>query len=245
MCICNLSLLNANHSHWFPKRKNRWDNGASVFHWPYFNCLRAYVLRKDVGMRLNKALRAMRGEESSRLWKDHLPALSSCGLFSVLTHLWSLFSFWSYELRASPVQPHLIWITSLQVLSPNTVTLGINWASTQEFLWGDTVQCILQRFSDSFFILLSVLNGRSTILTSSACWIALPIKLTPFSALVEFSLHVHLYLSRPTHSSAFNSFQYTSLASPIESQLLVQMPVPLSTTHYFLLPTQHASWEQE
>lgn len=181
MHICNLSLLNVNHSHWFPERKNRWENGASVFHWPYFNCLRTYVLRKDVGMCLNKALRAMRGEEFSSMWKDYLPALSSCGLFSVHTHPWSLFLFWSCELRASPVWSHLIWITPLKVLSPNTVTLGIR-ASTQEFLGGhssvyttEIFQCLLHssvcaQWKEYHSHLLYLLNCSSYKTDSILCF---------------------------------------------------------------------------
>lgn len=64
MWVCNLSLLDLHHSHWFPKRRNRWENRASVFNWPYFSQPGTYVLRKDIGMRLNKA-------EGDVRWEDH------------------------------------------------------------------------------------------------------------------------------------------------------------------------------
>lgn len=247
MRVCNLSLLNLNHSHWFPKRRNRWEHGASVFNWPYFNQLGTYVLRKDVGMCLNKAERDVRGEEIFRMWMDRLPAVSSLGLFSVHTQPWCLFLFSqgrrSYGIRAPPLWLHLTLIICFKVQSPNTTTSGVR-ASTHEFLRGHTIQFITQISPTSSFshlcssctwkehhsYQLCSLNSSSYKARSGLCFDRV-FPIHPSLRTLHAPLH-HINCIIPSNCSYL--FRCLSPCLP-----------PPTPTYCSLLTTPYASWEQE
>ena len=142
---------------------------------------------------------------SPRLVDVLLPAISSLGLFSVHTCIPGVSSS-SYK-DTNPgdygltLWPHLTLITSFKGLSSNTVTWDIR-ASTWILWERGTVQSLTWDF---YFHLHSPVcaqatPGRNAILTSSACWTILPLKLSlPWAPIFTWAeplcisqLHVHI-----------------------------------------------------